>query len=178
MLFEREFIPVFHHRINADDLLNHLVAKHERSRAATAVEIQCLHAGTGLAHRTADGLVFAFAHAKSIIPALLIEVVVTVAGNVLAKGIVRMTGCNVTTIATRPLPVLQTFRGKEAGVAGCEKERVISLAGASELLDRGFLVSTHRLSALPLAFCSFLAQAKYSHNERFFSGHRRGHENH
>jgi hypothetical protein len=126
VLFEGEFIPVFHHRINADDLLNHLVAKHERSRAATAVEIQCLHAGTGLAHRTADGLVFAFAHAKSIIPALLIEVVVTVAGNVLAKGIVRMTGCNVTTIATRPLPVLQTFRGKEAGVAGCEKERVIA----------------------------------------------------
>ena len=67
MLFEGEFIPVFHHRINADDFLNHLLAKHERARTATAVEIQCPHAGTGLAHRTADGLVFAFAHAKSII---------------------------------------------------------------------------------------------------------------
>jgi hypothetical protein len=46
MLFEGELIPVFHHRINADDFLNDLVAKYERSRAATAVEIQCLHAGT------------------------------------------------------------------------------------------------------------------------------------
>jgi hypothetical protein len=65
-------------------------------------------------------------------------------------------------ISSRP-PVLQTFRGKEpfSGVADCEKERVIvPWAGRSELLDQGFLVSTHRLPILPVGILAVFPSGK------------------
>jgi hypothetical protein len=74
-------------------------------------------------------------------------------------------------LGSGPLPVLQTFGARAVLPAGGLPKRTgdCPWAGRSELLNRGFLVSTHRLPILSLTSRSFFGPAKYFQSRKIIA---------